>query len=264
MGKTVRSGGRHREPDRREGRLAFWLWMALAAILFSLVALLAGSWGRHIGERQLVQSSTLDRTPLAEGLVRKTEYYQDGLGWIKNSAGLKRGMEYFYRKTGAQPYLLLTDRVNGSVNPTYDDFAAFAEASYARLFRDQGHVLLIIFANEAYPYNYYGFCQRGSAAEAVMDDEAVDILLDYTEVLYAEAEASGRFRGDRLFAEVFRNTARDMMHVQARRGWIWVLALTAAGVLSVALLDFSRAYRKERLAEARELSGAGRAAAAKQ
>ena len=56
------------------------------------------------------------------------------------------GLKHFYNETGVQPYLYLTDTINGSHFPTEQDLEAFATDLYDELFLMK-HILLIVFLN---------------------------------------------------------------------------------------------------------------------
>lgn len=63
-----------------------------------------------------IGKSTVKREKLENQASAQTDYYTDGLGWVKAPSDLEED-EGFYNKTGVQPYLYLTDEVNGSHYP---------------------------------------------------------------------------------------------------------------------------------------------------
>ncbi len=85
----------------------------IAALLFSFNT---GSSSSGFSGNNDITKSTVVRDPLPKGSVDETEYYTDTIGWIGNRTELLDGMKYFYQKTGVQPYLYLTDNINGSTN----------------------------------------------------------------------------------------------------------------------------------------------------
>ena len=60
-----------------------------------------------------ITPSTQNREPLPAGAVIETDYFADNLFWIDNKAQLEAGMKHFYQKTGVQPFLYITDEVDG-------------------------------------------------------------------------------------------------------------------------------------------------------
>jgi hypothetical protein len=81
-----------------------------------------------------ITKSTVQRVPLPKGSVHETGYFTDELNWIGSKATLTAGMKHFYEKTGVQPYLYITDTVNGSHTPTTAELEAYANGLYDRLF----------------------------------------------------------------------------------------------------------------------------------
>lgn len=51
-------------------------------------------------------------------------------------------MKHFYDKTGVQPYVYITDTVNGSQYPSSSDLQNYANDLYDELFTDEAHILL--------------------------------------------------------------------------------------------------------------------------
>lgn len=88
------------------------------AILTLVVILFAAVRSMGLGNGGSITASTVDREPLPVGSVIETEYYTDNLFWFGNDKALLDGMKDFYRQTGVQPYLYITDKVDGSRNPS--------------------------------------------------------------------------------------------------------------------------------------------------
>ena len=123
-----------------------------------------------------ITKSTVDREPLPAGSVQETDYYTDTLFWFGNDTALINGMKHFYQETGVQPYLYITDTVNGSRNPSSSQMEEFAGSLYDELFQDEAHLLLVFQDADGH---YTDWVITGSQAKQVVDDEAVNILLDY-------------------------------------------------------------------------------------
>lgn len=235
--------------ETHRARQAFWLWMILALLLCFTVALGASRFGRRLNAEADIQRSTRARSPLEQGAVRETAYFTDDLGWIRSGRKLRKGMEYFYENTGVQPYLFLTENVNGVLNPVHSDFETYAAALYKRLFTDQGHLLLIVYSNKNHLYDYSSFLYCGTAAAGLMDEEAQEILLDYLDALFADGRRYPERARDKMFSDVFRNAAERIMSVRSAAPWRVTLVLVLALVMLVAVLDFRKAYRAQKKAE---------------
>ena len=130
-----------------------------------------------------ITPSTEQRTPLPQGSVHLTGYYTDELGWIKSPNTLESGMIHFYDKTGVQPYLYLTDTVDGTHSPTEAQLEAYTNSLYNQLFTDEAHILVVFFEynNNGHYMDYY---VTGTQANTVIDPDAGNILLDYIDRYY--------------------------------------------------------------------------------
>ncbi len=160
----------------------------------------------------------------------ETGYYTDELDWIQNSTKLTVGMKNFYQKTGVQPYLYITGNINGSLNPTEGQVKDFAFAKYDQLFSDEAHLLLIFF--EPRPSDYSTWYVAGNQAKTVLDDEAMDILLDYVDRYYPDLSLSE----EEFFSKSFNDAGKDIMKVY-RSPWISVFIVL--GIVIIIIIGFS-------------------------
>jgi len=189
-----------------------------------------------------ITSSTVQRVPLPKGSVNETSYYTDELGWIKNETTLESGMKHFYDKTGVQPYLYLTDTVNGSHSPTQAELKTYAESLYSKLFTDQAHVLLVFFEYNSNS-QYMDYYVAGTQAKQVVDTEAGNILLDYIDRYYYDKS----FNEDQFFSKSFSDSADRMMTV-TKSPWIPVFIVLGVGlVLVVGFFWWSNAKKQKDL-----------------
>ena len=223
-----------------QGRYGFWMWISLLLVLAVAVALLAVSCGKST-ENAPVPESKIMRRALPAGPVRETAYYTDKLGWLKeNDSAAIKGMAYFYEQTGVQPHLYLTTQIGGSLRPTMEEMQEYAELLYDGLFNDQAHLLLLVCVSDEKKQEYLSWCEAGSAAEAVADEEARTLLREYWDRAFRSAASVGEGRKGPMVAEVFRNTADNIMHVRTGGGWINLLVLIIAAMLFVILFGFVR------------------------
>ena len=157
-----------------------------------------------------INPSTREREPIDPTLVTETEYYTDAIGdWIYDPVELEDGLKHFYDETNIQPYVYITDNINGEPNPNPTDIDAFADALYDELFEDEAHLLLVHFENyEFYEYEYSYHLVTGVNAKLVMDEEAENILFDYLDAYYHSDVTE-----DQLFSEAFKDTADRIMNV---------------------------------------------------
>ncbi|WP_313468329.1 TPM domain-containing protein, partial [Carnobacterium sp.] len=201
-------------------------------VLFSLFSggLLFGSTTSSSGGSNDITKSTIEREPLDKSSVNETAYFTDEAGWIGNQTELTKGLKYFYDKTGVQPYVYITDNIDGSTstNVTNEEMANFANQLYDELFTDEAHLLLVFY--EPVPSQYTDYYVTGTQAKSVIDAEAGDILLDYIDRYYYDNSLSD----EEVFSRAFQNAADRIMEV-TKSPWITVF-IVIGSVLLIGLL----------------------------
>lgn len=201
--------------------------LLLLLIMLIIVAVILVN-AASLGGGSTVTASTVQRQKLPAGAVVETDYYTDKLGWINNQTKLLAGMKNFYQKTGVQPYLYLTDTINGSHQPTNAMVEEFAYAVYDGLFTDEAHFLLIFFE---YQDQYTTWYLSGNQAKTVMDAEATDILLDYVDRYYYYDDLTD----EEMFSKAFNDAGERIMQVTKSP---WIPALTVIGILLMLIIAF--------------------------
>lgn len=191
-----------------------------------------------------ITTSTIVREALPKGSVNETDYYTDELGWIGSQTQLLSGMKYFYQKTGVQPYLYITDTVNGSHYPSSSDLEAFASTLYDELFTDEAHLLLVFYE---YDNGYRDWYIAGSQAKTVVDTEGGDILLDYIDRYYYDQSLSE----EEFFSKAFVDAADRMMDV-TQSPWVTVGLVAGAALILLILFFWWRAAVKRKREKEKE------------
>lgn len=194
-----------------------------------------------------VTKSTIAREPLPKGSVNETGYYTDELGWIGNKTVFTSGLKYFYDKTGVQPYVYITDTVNGSNYPTSSELSDFANNLYDELFTDEAHLLLVFFEFEGNSGKYMDYYVTGTQAKGVIDTEAGDILLDYIDKNYYDSSLSE----EKFFSNSFSETADRVMTV-TKSPWITVFLVIGIIVIVVILFSWWKHAKKQKNLEAQQ------------
>lgn len=215
----------------------------IALIIIAVVALMVliplfagGSLFSAFGGGDITPS-TVEREKLPAGAVNETGYYTDELGWIYTPADLEEGMEAFYDETGVQPYLYLSDGVDGDPWPDTATLEGYADQLYDQLFTDEGHLLLVYLDNGQ---SWRAAYTTGSQARAVFDEEAASILRDYLDQYY-----TSDLTDEEYFSTAFQKTAERMMHI-TRSPWPYVLiAVAAVVVIAIAFTWWRRAKEKK-------------------
>lgn len=186
--------------QRRSSGIGCITALIILFVFFAVFALMANTSSGGIPQ------STVNRTKLDAKYVTKTGYFEDHTGWITSTSRLERGLRAFYEKTGVQPYLYVTQDINGDTNPSNTEMDAFCEQLYDELFEDEGHILVV-------SYDYIGYWYFvGHSAETVFDTEAQDIFETYIDH-YADDLVYNQIELDEFYANVFSDTADRIMQV---------------------------------------------------
>ncbi len=184
--------------------------------------------------------STVEREALPAGSVNQTEYYYDGLDWIRSASTLESGLYTFFKATGVQPYIYLTDNIDGDYDIEHADIATYANDLYDELFTDEAHVLLVWAENDQ---GYVNYLITGVQAKGVIDDEAVDIILDYLDMYYYSDLGDEAF-----FSTAFDKAAERSMAQTPTSPWVYVsVAVVVVAVVGgvIYLVKFRAKKKKE-------------------
>lgn len=212
----------------------FFILIILAVAYYMLFSI--GSGGNNSsGSGTSITRSTVEREALPSGSVNETDYYTDQANWIKNPTEMLDGLKHFYKKTGVQPHVYITEEINGSTTASEQEVALFSENLYDELFTDEAHLLLVFY--EPVPNMYTQHYITGTQAKQVIDTEAGNILLDYIDRNYYED-----YTDSQLFSESFRSAADRIMDV-TRSPWIPVFII--GGIILLAALSFLWWKRKQ-------------------
>jgi hypothetical protein len=153
-----------------------------------------------------ITGSSYQREPLPAGAVNETAYIRDDAKWLVNEDAVKNSMRNFFRVTGVQPYLWITEEIGGSRDASWEEIETAMNALYQKQFTDEGHLILLFYepSKGVYKTAYLA----GSAAKTVIDDEASRIILDYFDKYYYS-----NMEEDEYFAVVFDKSADRIMSV---------------------------------------------------
>lgn len=183
-----------------------------------------------------VSKNTTQRVAL-NGVVSKTDWYEDKIGWITSKNVLITGLEEFYKKTGIQPYVLFVPYAdeywNGNnINATKAD--EYLEKVYAEKFKDEGHFIFAYFQckNDSKSemdgeFRYLS----GYSADTIMDNEAISILWGYFEKNYYNTSLSI----EKMISNTFSETAESIMS-KPTNGWDFAKILIIAIVIILVIV----------------------------
>ena len=214
------------------------------SIVLAIIVIVAGL----IAARPNTQQSTIERSKLDSSLCTKVDtWYQDDINWIHDEKTLLKGLKMFYDQTGVQPYLWITDNINGKAKPNTSDFETALKSKYSELFKDDGHVIVCFM--ESSPSVYATYYWAGSAAKGVIDDEAGEILLDVIDSKY-----TSDLSDEEMFSKSFSDAATRMMKVgiTTKQYIILAVAVVAGLGIIVGFIFLLKAKRKSDAEEAEE------------
>lgn len=211
------------------------------SIVLAIIVIVAGL----IAARPNIQQSTIERSKLDSSLCTRVDtWYQDDINWIHDEKTLLKGLKTFYNKTGVQPYLWITDNVNGKAKPNTSDFETALKSKYSELFKDEGHVIVCFM--ESSPSVYATYYWAGSAAKGVIDDEAGEILLDVIDSKY-----TSDLSDEEMFSKSFSDAATRMMKVGRTTKQYVILAVAVVAGLGI-IVGFIFLLKVKRKSDAEE------------
>lgn len=242
-GSHYRSGGTHYYNHSTR-----YVAMSPISTLITVILTFVIVIGAFLAARPNIQTSTIERTKLSSSQCTKIDtWYQDDINWIHDEKTLLKGLKTFYDKTGVQPYLWITDNINGKAKPTSSDFEAALQQKYQELFNDEGY--LIVCFMESSPSVYATYYWAGSAAKGVIDDEAGEILLDVIDSKY-----TSDLSDEEMFSKSFSDAAERMMKVgRTTKQYIIMTVAVIAGLgVVVGFIFLIKAKRKADAEKAKE------------
>lgn len=188
-----------------------------------------------------ITKSTVEREKIPASATSLTEFYIDELGWVESRTELTKGLNYFYAQTGVHPLLVITDNVNGDVQPNSSELEAYALQVYDEMIQDEGHIVLVFQeynSNGVYSMAY----ALGAQAKTVMDMEACDILMDYIDSYYYSDLNTSQF-----FSTSFQKAADRIMTKTIPFGFIIVMGLIVVAGIFVLMIWWSKAKKQKNI-----------------
>lgn len=201
----------------------------IAAVTFTVVFVVLrnrDSW---------LTKSTIQRSALpASQCVKSDIWYQNDTGKFLggNEAGyIYTGIDYFYEKTGVQPFIWVSSLYNefDNCNSLYEREEMrekLLSDKYEELFKsDGGHVLIALSDMRGSDRSIW-YCYPGENAKSqVMDDEAVNILLDCLSYMFDPDNAHPGL----TISDAFIKAADSIMKDQTFQSY--AVAVVIVGVL---------------------------------
>lgn len=178
-----------------------------------------------------VPKSTVNREKIT-GITWQNDCIVDEIDWFNNTSRTSKELQYFYNKTGIQPYIVLLD-----YNPelqTDDDKIAYAEQWYDANIDNEGTFLFMYFAEPDVDNDVGYMCYvNGREISTVMDSEAVDIFWAYLDSKWYSDMST-----DDLFVYVFEKTADRIMDKSTTGADVMIFAIGGIVVVVVGFIGY--------------------------
>lgn len=179
------------------------------------------------------------REALSTSMSTETKYFTDELGWIKKSSVLEKGMKEFYKKTGVQPHLYITNNIYNDKNPDNKKVEEFLNAKYDELFKDEAHLLLVFLDNGD---DWGSWIMTGNVAKSVIDNEAQDFIH-----ALINKYATSDLEDEEMFSMVFSKSA-DLLMTVYKSPWptmLMIIAIVGISAGVVIIVIKSKLKKKE-------------------
>lgn len=185
-----------------------------------------------------VEKSTVVREAIQPLEPFNKDCIDDELDWITTKSKVLTGMETFYKETGVQPLLVITDNIDGNDNPSNAEIEAYCNTKYDTFMDENEGGILLLFC-EWSESEYSTYYLAGESAQTVMDSEASEVMLDFADALY-----TSDLSDEEYFSEIFAQTADRIMTVTPTFA-SKLPAILIAFVIMVALIVGYNAYIKK-------------------
>ena len=222
---------------------SFVVLIVFTAIMFGIVSVLFSS-----GSTTSEVSSTINREPLTESAAFINDCVVDELGWFDNIPDTEQRLQYFYNKTGVQPFIVLHD--HDSALTTDEEKEVWARDYYDANINNENTFLYVYFAEQDTDNDVGYMCYvNGIETGSVMDSEAIEIFWNYIDRYWYSDMST-----DDLFVTVFEKTADTIMRVSTTGADVAKTAVLIIGIIVILIVLFlwwkARARReKEKAAE---------------
>ncbi len=219
------------------------LYPSLLALII-IVMIVASGITLFSGSGSSSEGDGITRTKLESSqCITSSEWIDDELGWFEKPSTVQNAMQSFYSDTGVQPYLILTDNMNGKgYDLTDTDAEEYLDAVYDSLFGDEGHMIFAFVEYE--PSEYVTYIYTGTAAASVIDSSARELILGLADRYYTDTSLSD----ESYFATIFTTSADELMqdYNSGRRTRNTIIIIIVVGLVLIAVL-----YMVKRVADSR-------------
>lgn len=211
--------------------------VSIVIIIFVMIMLFSMVGG---GIGSSIPASTINREKVNTGVAFQNNCIMDELGWFDNESRTSKELQYFYNKTGIQPFIYLKAYDPSLV--TDDQKLEYAEQWYEENIDNEGTFLYMYFAEEDTD-NDVGYMTyvNGYEITTVMDAEAVDIFWAYIDSSWYSDKST-----DDLFIDAFNDTADRIMDKSTTGADVgkWAVIFIGGAVILVLVIKVMKTKRK--------------------
>ncbi len=194
------------------------------------------------------EGSDINREKLdASQCKESSEWIDDELGWLSKQSTVKNAMDSFYKDTGGQPYLIITDNIDGKGEDlTDEEVESYLTNVYDSLYSDEGHMILLFIEYE--PSEYYRFVYTGTAADGVIDSSAKEYIMNLVDAYYTDTSLTD----DEYFAKIFTTAGENLMQDfnESTHTRNIIIIIIVIGVILIIVLFLVRRASEARAKEA--------------
>lgn len=165
--------------------------------------------------------------------VSSQELIIDNLGWLTEDVGNKGidevedALDYFYKKTGVQPMVVLSDGLKDIPGVTGSNVESQMKSLYASKFNDDGHLIFYMDSeNGADSYDNI-YIYAGYAADSVIDNYAQNVIYDTFDYYFFDTAVDEY----ELVAKTFTSSANKIMNNTGN-----ILRMIAYGCLGITVV----------------------------
>lgn len=227
-------------------------------IIFVALFMMIGVFASIGGEMSSnVPKSTVNREPISGGSFTQN-CVVDEIGWVREdgSSETKLGgkLEYFWRETGIQPYVVLLEKSYeySSADVRWD----FADALYDQITGGREDAILVVYFDDE-PDGQWEMV-KGKLASSVMDDEACEIFWGMNDRYWYDLN----YTVPQAIENMFDKTADSIMRkattgLDVMKTAMLVVAVIMVIVGIVTIMKTRRKHEAERAAETEAILQAG-------
>lgn len=165
--------------------------------------------------------------------VSSQELIIDNLGWLTEDVGdkgideVEDALDYFYKKTGVQPMVVLSDGLKDIPGVAGSNVESQMKSLYASKFKDDGHLIFYMDSeNGADSYDNI-YIYAGYAADSVIDGYAQNVIYDTFDYYFFDTAVDEY----ELVAKTFTSSANKIMNNTGN-----ILRMIAYGCLGITVV----------------------------